>query len=168
MMAENDVVEEEKTEEKKDDNTSLVNNEPVEEAAAKMIIVEAVNDSKASQTKVEPKQTFERKKQQTSPALRQIVSWFAACGRCSFYLAGYRLICDEDALETAVANRGKKWLTVPWTYDLAKLIHKTYGSRIDITCYHFEGQCMECHRRFTYQGAEKEDKPATFRIELKP
>lgn len=164
-MAENDAVEDEKTE--KGDNPSLVDdglNTGVEET----IIAEAVDDIEVFQSDEEPEQSNKRKKWRPSPAMRQVVSWFAACGRCSFFLAGYGLICDEDVLETAVANRSKKWLTIPWSHDLAQLIHKTYGSRIDITCYHFEGQCKECHRRFMYQGTENEDESATFRIELKP
>ena len=149
MMAENDAVEE-------------------ETAAAETTIIEEADDSEGRQLTAEPKQSTERKKRRDSPALRQIVSWFAACGRCSFFLAGYRLIGDEDALETAVANRGKKWLTVPWSHALADLVHKSYGSRTDIDSYYLEGQCLECQRRFTYRGAEAEEKPGTFRIELKP
>lgn len=168
MMAENDALEAETTEEEKDLDGTFANDEPDEETAVEMIMVEEARDSQALQLLEESKQSTERKKWRVSPALRQVVSWFAACGRCSFFLAGYRLICDEDALETAVANRSKKWLTVPWSHDMAELVHKTYGSRIDISCYHFEGQCMECHRRFTYQGTENEDEPAAFRIELKP
>lgn len=168
MMVENDAVEAEATEEKKDVNAPPVNTEPEEDTAVEMMIIDEDNDSGNAQPEAEPKQSTQRKKRRLSPALRQIVSWFAACGRCSFFLAGYGLICDEDVLETAVANRGKKWLTVPWSYDLAKLVHKSYGSRIDISCYYFEGQCVECHRRFTYQGTENEDELATFRIELKP
>ena len=168
MMAENDALEAETTEEEKDLDGAFANDEPDEKAAVETIMVEESRDSEALQLLEEPKQSTERKKWRASPALRQVVSWFAACGRCSFFLAGYRLICDEDALETAVANRSKKWLTVPWSHDMAELVHKTYGSRIDISCYYFEGQCIECHRRFTYQGAENEGEPATFRIELKP
>lgn len=168
MIAENDAVEAETTGEEKDLDEAFANDELNEDAAVETMTAEEANDSEAFQLLEEPKQSIERKRRRVSPALRQVISWFAACGRCSFFLAGYRLICDEDALETAVANRSKKWLTVPWSHDMAELVHKTYGSRIDISCYHFEGQCMECHRRFTYQGAENEDEPVAFRIELKP
>ena len=108
------------------------------------------------------------RKKRSSKEMAQIVAWFAACGRCSFFLTGYRLIYDEDVLATAVSERSKKWLTVPWSHDAARLVHKTYGSRVDINCYHYEGQCKECHRRFTYQANENKDAPGTFRIELKP
>jgi hypothetical protein len=166
MMAENDAVEAEKTEAEMDGNASPINDE-LEAETEEMIFVEAVDDSNNFQPEGEPEQSNKRKKWQPSPALRQVISWFAACGRCSFFLAGYGLIGDEDVLETAVSSRGKKWLTVPWSHDLAQLVYKTYGSRIDVTYYHFEGQCKECQRRFTYQGSE-EDQPPTFRIELKP
>ena len=167
MMAENNADEAEKTEAEKDGNASPVNDE-LEANTEVMDVVEAVDDSDNAQNEVEPEQSNKWKKWRPSPALRQVVSWFSACGRCSFFLAGYGLICDEDFLETAVANRGKKWLTVPRSHELAQLIHKTYGSRIDITCYYYEGQCQECHRRFTFQGTPKEDQSAAFRIELKP
>ncbi|MCB9420702.1 MAG: hypothetical protein H6667_12920 [Ardenticatenaceae bacterium] len=156
MMAENDAVEEGKAEEIIDDDMFIADDE----------LQATIEEDEVVEAEAEP--VVERKKRRDSPALRQIMTWFAACGRCSFFLAGYRLICDEEALETAVANRSKKWLVVPWSHALAELIHKTYGSRIDISCYHFEGQCVECHRRFTFQGSEKDDEPATFRIELKP
>jgi hypothetical protein len=167
MMVENDAVEAETTIAENDGNTSPENDKLEVEIEGKKL-VEAVDGSETAQPEAEPEQSNKRKKWQPSPALRQVISWFAACGRCSFFLAGYGLIDGEDVLETAVSNRGKKWLTVSWSHDLSQLVHKTYGSRIDVTCYHFAGQCKECHRRFTYQASEKEDEPATFRIELRP
>lgn len=165
MIAENDADEVEKREEEQDVNEPAANREPDEETAVEITQDEAAADE--AEPAAEQEQSKKRKKYRASPALKQITAWFAACGRCSFFLAGYRLIVSDEELETAVANRSKKWLTIPWSNDLAELVHKTYGSRIDISCYHFEGQCVECHRRFTYQGAD-EAEPATFRIELKP
>ena len=168
MMAENDTAEEGKTETEKEINGPLANNELDEAVAAETMPEEEADDEDALQSSEEPEPREQPKKRRASPALRQVIAWFAACGRCSYFLAGYRLIADEEALETAVANQSKKWLALPWSHAMAELIHKTYGSRIDISCYHFEGQCPECHRRFTYQSAEEEGGPAAFRIELKP
>lgn len=169
MMVENDAVEADKIEIQEDADEPLENDELDEAVAVELPGDEEgkAENSEASQSAGEPEPS-KQKRRRTSPALNQVTSWFAACGRCSFFLAGYRLISDEEMLETAVANRSKKWLTVPWSKALAELILKTYGSRIDINCYHFEGQCLECHRRFTYQGANKEGEQATFRIALKP
>ena len=102
----------------------------------------------------------------SSPLIRHIArvtSWFAACGRCSFFLAGYSIAGGEGALETAVAYRGKQWLYLTWTHAVANLVHKSYGSRVDIHCYHYEGRCQECHRRFVYDAADKHAGP-TFRL----
>jgi hypothetical protein len=166
MMSENETVGQEPTEEKKVDEVVEVVAEVDETAVTQS--TEAPDEPDTESPSERPKHAVKRKKRSPSPAMQQTVAWFAACGRCSYFLTGYRLISDEDVLETAVANRGKKWLTVPWSHELAKLIDKTYGSRIDTSYYHIDGQCPECSRRFIYQQTAKENKPATFRIELKP
>ena len=106
--------------------------------------------------------------QALSPAARQIVAWFSACGRCSFFLPGYRLTCDEAAWETAVARRKKHWLVLPWSRAAAILVDQTYGSQIDVDCFHYDGQCPECRRRFTLRIDEDKPETTAFRIELKP
>lgn len=169
-MLENDAVEAEKPETTEEEKLLIADNDESEEVAPEALEPEkAENDTKPAEPVVEKKRTDKRKpKRRVSAAMRQITAWFAACGRCSFFLTGYQLICDDDVFDTAVSDRSKKWLTLPWSHEAARLVHKTYGSRVDINCYHYEGQCKECHRRFTYQAAIEEDKTDTFRIELKP
>lgn len=179
MMSEDEAAGDELAEEKKVEESVEVADEATETtvtetnaaASAETAVAQPEAETEETDTKAppqQPEQTPKQKKRDPSRALQQIVTWFAACGRCSYFLAGYRLISDEAALETAVANRGKKWLTVPWSQELADLIHKTYGSRIDTSYYHIDGQCPECCRRFTYQEANKKDQTTTFRIELRP
>lgn len=108
------------------------------------------------------------RKRKRKPAQDQVKALFAACGRCSFFLAGIQLVCGEAALNTAVEQRGTRWLTFPWNWELVDLVQKSYGSRVDIDCYHFEGCCPECRRNFVYQAADKAGEAATIRVELKP
>ncbi len=145
------------------------------ESAAAAVEASQGNEFEPSEPRQQKQRRNERGKQQRKkerkpkpdPALTQVVSWFAACGRCSFFLAGYTVAGGEGALETAVAQRGKKWLHLTWNRDVANLVHKSYGSRVDINCYHYEGRCQECRRRFVYH-AEDESGAPSFRIELRP
>jgi hypothetical protein len=78
------------------------------------------------------------------------------------------LTCSGEVWETAVAQRKKNWLILPWSHAAANLVYKTYGRRIDIGCFHYEGQCSECHRRFVFEAGEDGPDSAEFRIELIP
>ncbi len=169
-MSENDVVDADKPEIAEEEKQIAAEIEVNEGAKLEAPTVEEAQENGEANRSVpkEKRKDKQRRKKQLTSEMDQIVAWFAACGRCSFFLTGYRLICDEDVLATAVSERGKKWLKVPWSHDAARLVHKTYGSRVDINCYHYEGQCKECRRRFTYQADKKGDAPGTFRIELKP
>ncbi len=102
------------------------------------------------------------------PMLRSVTARFAACGRCSYFWAGYRVIFGMEELETAVANSKSGWLELIWNEQMPELLHKSYGSRFDISHVHYEGCCQECRRHFVYQTAEKEDEADAFRIEISP
>jgi len=122
--------------------------------------------SAAKTERVIPPKRKKHKKQPTNQEIARVTSWFAACGRCSFFLAGYTVAGGEGALETAVAYRGNHWLYLNWSHAVANLVHKSYGSRVDIQSYHFEGRCQECQRRFVYDAADEHAAPI-FQIELK-
>ncbi len=100
--------------------------------------------------------------------LQQVTERFAACGRCSYFWTGYRILFGEDALETAVAQSQSGWLNLQWNWQMPELIHKSYAARLDITHFHYEGSCKECRRTFVYQAAESEDETDSFRIEISP
>ncbi|MAT96149.1 MAG: hypothetical protein CL608_03315 [Anaerolineaceae bacterium] len=109
-----------------------------------------------------------RASRQNQLTLQQVTDRFAACGRCSYFWAGYRVIFGEDALATAVAQSEAGWLELEWNLEMPELVHKSYGVRLDILHFHYEGCCQECRRTFVYQAAEDEEETDEFRIEISP
>ena len=102
-------------------------------------------------------------------SLRQVGERFAACGRCSYFWAGYRVIFGEEAQKTAVAeDQIAGWLYLNWNFQVPELVLKSYGVRMDIEHIHYEGTCEECRRHFIYQAPEAEDEEALFCVELSP
>ena len=80
---------------------------------------------------------------------------FTSCGRCSLFLAAYRLIHDDGELLAAVRFVENDWLSLPWDGDVRELLLKSYGVRIDVESYYFESCCPECKSPFIY--SEEED-----------
>lgn len=105
--------------------------------------------------------------QTQSAALNEVIGDFVACGRCSFFLSGYRVIHGVDNLETAAENRSGKWLHLDWNQETRNLVQKSYGGRLDVELYHYDSRCPECRRRFIYQAATEEGEQESFQIELK-
>jgi hypothetical protein len=97
-----------------------------------------------------------------------VITYFAPCGRCGYFLSGYRALFGGDNLETAVSEAKSGWLTLTWNMEMQHLVLKSYGNRIEMNDLHFDGCCSECRRAFVYKTPPSEDKPATFRIEIKP
>jgi hypothetical protein len=84
---------------------------------------------------------------------------FTSCGRCSMFLAAYRIANDDQALETAISHSDSDWLPLPWNQELRRLIIKSYGYHLDADVYFFEGSCPECLGKFRYSESE-DDKTA--------
>ena len=101
-------------------------------------------------------------------SLQYVTARFAACGRCSYFWAGYRILHGEQALETAVAESHSGWLDLEWDGGLPELLHKSYGVRLDIEHWRYEGCCQECRRHFIYQVTEEETEADQFLIEITP
>lgn len=97
--------------------------------------------------------------------LNNALTRFTSCGRCSLFLASYRLSRDDADLLTAVRNLDGGWLILPWDPSLRELINKSYGCPIDVEAYHFESWCPECHGVFVYSEPEA-DKPQSLRIQM--
>ncbi|MBE2223260.1 MAG: hypothetical protein IAF02_17100 [Anaerolineae bacterium] len=97
-----------------------------------------------------------------------VISYFAPCGRCGYFLTGYRALNGLDDLETAVSESKGGWLSLTWSLEMYDLVLKSYGNRIEANDLHYDGSCSECRRTFIYKTAPSENKPATFRIEIKP
>ena len=91
---------------------------------------------------------------------------FLACGRCSFFLAGYRVIHGTEELERAASSGEDAWLSLSWDAETRRLTQHSYGCRLDIDLTYFDGRCRECQRRFVVETAEKEGEPNAFRIAL--
>jgi hypothetical protein len=146
--------------------------EPVTEVA------EPVAELPASPKKPAARQASKRKKSkggrssnksgQNQISLRQVTKLFAACGRCSYFWAGYRVLFGVEAQETAVAQGQSGWLDLEGNSQMSELLHKSYGVRLDVAHFHYEGCCKECRRRFVYQAAESEDEFNSCAIEISP
>ncbi len=135
----------------------------------------ATETSEAAQATNKPEKRHSKKGQRSkprgnkgSPTLKHVSDRFAACGRCSFFWSGYRVILGEAGQETAVAESQSGWLNLEWNSQIHDLLFKSYGIRLDVNFYHYEGCCKECRRRFTYQAPEKSDAPSQCAIEISP
>ncbi len=95
----------------------------------------------------------------TQITVDDIVKRFALCGRCSFFVAGYKLLAGDEGWETAVQETDGRWVHLAWQPELRELIGRSYGNRLDIDYYFCEGTCPECRRSFQYHAANDEDLP---------
>lgn len=84
---------------------------------------------------------------------------FVACGRCSFFLAGYRVLHGADQLAEAAEASDDEWLALKWDHATRRLVQESYGSRLDIEFYYFDSRCPECQRRFVIGTGEEADSP---------
>lgn len=98
----------------------------------------------------------------------QVVEWFSACARCSFFLAGYQVEQGLASLQESSRNSYDGWLYLDWSQGVRSLIVQSFACRVDIDCYHFDGVCPECQRRFAFSTYPDLDPVNQFRIELKP
>jgi hypothetical protein len=97
--------------------------------------------------------------------LKEKLTRFTSCGRCSLFLAAYRLNHDDAELLAAANNIENGWLSLPWHPGLRKLLNKSYGCRIDVEAYYFESCCPECHGTFVYAESE-DDEPYNLQIKM--
>jgi hypothetical protein len=132
----------------------------------------SVAETKAEEKESPPKSKMSRRAAKRpsgkQPTLKQVTARFAGCGRCSYFWVGYRVIHGVAELETAVAYSQSGWLDLEWDVRMPELIYKTYGVRMDISHFHYEGVCKECRRHFVYKTAVNEDGVDDFRIEISP
>jgi len=96
----------------------------------------------------------------------QTVSHFAACGRCSYFLAGYRVIHGVENLETAVFNNKAGWLSLSWNHEMRKLLTKSYGIELYADIYLFDGCCSECGRHYTFHAGDTPEDAATLLVQM--
>ena len=152
--------------------------ETVAEAIAEAeIVAEHMPDGEPSQTE-EPvaeaatpppaKPKNPNRKHPQGLSAKDVVRFFAPCGRCGYFLTGYRASYGEANFETAVSEEADGWLTLSWGNDIPELFVKSYGRVVEANDVFFASACPECYRALTYAAPSGEDQPATFRIEVKP
>jgi len=117
---------------------------------------------------VKPAKKTKRARRKGAPTLNQVIAWFSACARCSYFLVGYRTIFNNEDLDEAVGDSRAGWLALRWDRAVCNLANKTYGSRFDLDCYHYDGICPECRRHFSFRGSDEAEGDSSFRIEIKP
>ena len=166
MFAENETVDTKATEESTTAAVPEAKNEIIEQTETPMTAGGAATDIQAPVKRKKEKRDRPRKRRPASGMVK-VAARFAACGRCSFFLAGYKALVGEEALEMAVSQRGHHWLRLPWNQSATDLLHKSYGRRVEADCFHYEGICRECRRHFIYEAPDAADEPPQFRIELK-
>ena len=104
---------------------------------------------------------------QIDPVIAEVIECFAACGRCSYFWAGYRVMAGEEGAETAAKGEDPDWLILEWSHPMRDLFTKSYGLRFDIDFFHHEGTCLECRRQFVYHDPG-EGQPILVKIERIP
>lgn len=109
-----------------------------------------------------PRPQSKSKRKRAAPN-RSIHKQFAACGRCSFFWAGYKLI--DESLDESTLQPDHGWLTLKWDHAVRELIYKSYGNRVDLDYYYYEGCCSVCQRPFIYKGGSDESE-ALLRVHL--
>ncbi|MCA9999176.1 MAG: hypothetical protein KDE56_25605 [Anaerolineales bacterium] len=121
----------------------------------------AHNLTKRSGKKTKPRHSH---KEVDAETVNQVNEQFAACGRCSYFWAGYKLIDQTFVAETAVDPDKPGWLILTSSHAVRDLVHKSFGNRLDLEFYHYEGCCPGCQRPFIFHGGNGES--PSFRIRL--
>lgn len=103
----------------------------------------------------------------TQLSMRDVLKQFVACGRCGYFLAGYRVLHGVEALEEAANDCTDGWLELIWDQPTRQLIYKSYGVRPEPDMFYFDICCEECQRRLVYEEEEEGVPSEMFRIDVK-
>jgi hypothetical protein len=104
---------------------------------------------------------------QEKSELERVVDNFVPCGRCSFFLVGYRTIHGQEDLEARAQQVEDGWLPLGWNHETRRLVQESFGNRLDQELMYFDSRCPECQRRFVYEAKEGDEEPDRFVVELK-
>jgi len=83
-----------------------------------------------------------------------VSDYFTACARCSYFVAGYRLI--QTDFDQAAQKSAGDWLDLTWNGAVGKLIQKSYGYETDEDLQALQGVCPDCRRAFVYEAHGEE------------
>jgi len=95
---------------------------------------------------------------------RLVADYFTACPRCSFFLAGYRLIFQD--FNEAAGGASDDWLDLSWNLAVRNLVAKNYGYDMAEPFEVFQGVCPDCQRAFVVEKGEDQD--PRFSIQINP
>lgn len=79
-------------------------------------------------------------------AFARLLEAFVVCGRCGFFLAGYRALAGLETLQQAAVEAADNWVTLPWNERAPALLEKSYGFYIFSDVIHQQERCEECGR----------------------
>jgi hypothetical protein len=100
-----------------------------------------------------------------NPGVDKLTEEFLPCGRCSFFLAGYRVLHGVDHVSAMAEKVKDGWLELRWDEEVRELVQQSYGGELDIELFHYDSRCPECLRRYTYHAGENAGE-RVFRIEI--
>ncbi|HSG18870.1 MAG TPA: hypothetical protein VLE70_21430 [Anaerolineae bacterium] len=100
------------------------------------------------------------------PRTDQVSAYFAACPRCSFFLAGYRLVQQDFGEAVKKSNSG--WLDLTWNLAVRNLVQKSFGCEMADDLQVFQGICPSCRRTFVYEAHQEEGEADQFSIKINP
>lgn len=115
----------------------------------------------------EPPQTRPaRKKRPARPPRewKQVLQAFTACGRCSFFLAGYKVLHGQEALSAAALALDGDTIILVDDPETRRLLYKSYGWRVEAPELAFRAVCPECRRAF----AAGDEQTTSLEIAVRP
>ena len=146
----------------------MKDDEAVADEATEVITVTEQSTNSTATTNNGQVKKSKRRKSKSQPykvdSNQDIKARFAACGRCCYFLGSYTSTHGEAELETAVLDGVSGWLILTWDQQTRNLVHKSFGVRLDVDFYHYEGCCVACCRQFVYETGETGE--AIFRVQL--
>jgi hypothetical protein len=96
-----------------------------------------------------------------------VLRQFVACGCCSTFITGYRLLHGVEALEQAISAQQEGEMHLSWDKATRQLITQAYDVRLEPDLMLFEMSCPECQRRFSYREGLDGNPAPTFSVDLK-
>ena len=105
-------------------------------------------------------------RQQHQDRVDQVSAYFTACPRCSFFLAGYRLV--QQDFELAVEKSTSGWLDLTWNLQVRNLVQKSFGCELANDLQLFQGTCPSCRRAFVFEAGLEEGEADHFSIKINP
>lgn len=88
--------------------------------------------------------------------------YFAACGRCGYFVADCCLLLGEEVVQDAILDADDGWVRLEGNEAFGRLLQNAYGVHLDAGYSYLDGSCPECRRRYVYM--EQDDGPTRLKI----